>query len=275
MAIPSIKAQGNTDFEGVVYYRARSILLLAPTLEIGPGDKTHKRQSIRLLIGCNGPVHLEFEEGGAVTGRALLVAAQSSLCNISGPEAEVALLDFTPLTEEFVALEQVLAGQVCRELDVELFADLIPRFRSGLDGSLCCDELVELMQQAVFQVTGTQLTPLQLDPRIIKTLTMIEELPLADICLDVLSKAVNLSPDRYRHLFKEVTGCTVSQYARHTAVWRALNLITQQDYTITAASHALGFHDVSHFYRVYSDMFGISLSERSNPRKFRRVRCFQ
>ena len=34
------------------------------------------------------------------------------------------------------------------------------------------------------------------------------------------------------------------------------------------------FHDVSHFYRVYSDMFGISLSERSNPRKFRRVRCF-
>ena len=112
------------------------------------------------------------------------------------------------------------------------------------------------------------------DPRVITALEMIDTLPLTEICLEVLSKAVNLSPDRFRHLFKEATGCTVSQYARQTALWRALNLITEEAYTITAASHALGFHDVSHFYRVYSDMFGISLSERSNPRKFKRVRCF-
>jgi len=274
MAIPSIKAQDDTDFEGVVYYRSRSILLLAPSLEIGPGDKTHKRRSIRLVIGCKKPVTLEFEGGGVLKGEALLVGPDAGLCNISGPDAHVAILDFAPVLAEFEALDQFLGGSPVKELDVGQFSALIPRLIEGQDGSLGCDELVEIMQSAVFLVTGTQLSPLEYDPRIIKALNIIEELPLASICLDVLSKAVNLSPDRFRHLFKETTGCTVSQYARQAALWRALNLITQQEYTITAASHELGFHDVSHFYRVYSDMFGISLSERNNPRKFRRVRCF-
>lgn len=280
MALPITNTQDKTqdkiqgDFEGVVYYRARSILLLASSLEIGPGDKTHKRQSIRLVIGCKAPVTLEFEGEQLMQGRALLVASNSGICNISGPEADVALLDFSPVMAEFEALDRYLGGASVKELDVALFNSLIPRFVQGQDGSLGCDELVEIMQAAVYLVTGTQPAPLEYDPRIIKALNMIEELPLASICLDVLSRAANLSSDRFRHLFKETTGCNVSQYARQMAVWRALNLITQQDYTITAASHALGFHDVSHFYRVYSDMFGISLSERSNPRKFRRVRCF-
>ncbi|MCK5790458.1 MAG: helix-turn-helix transcriptional regulator [Ketobacter sp.] len=274
MPLPSIKAQTAVDFEGVVYYRTRSILLLAPSLVIGPGDKTHKRNSIRLLLGGRGPVQLDFENADAVSGRALLVAADSGLCSIDGPLADVALLDYAPASAEYAALDNYLGGRSVVQLDAELFADLLPQCRAGQDGSMSCDQVLTLLQTAVFRITGTEITPLEYDPRIVKALQMIEELPLADISLEVLSKAVNLSPDRFRHLFKETTACTVSQYARQTALWRALNLITQQDYTITAASHALGFHDVSHFYRVYSDMFGISLSERSNPRKFKRVRCF-
>lgn len=274
MALPSINTQANNEYDGVVYYRARSILLLAPSLVIGRGDKTHKRKSIRLLLGCSGPVTLEFDGGHQVQGRALLVAANAGLCNIVGVDADVALLDYTPVTAEYVALDSILGAQLHKELDVEWFAELLPRLIQGQDGTLSGDELLELMQAVVYRVTGTQLSELQYDARIIKALNMIEELPLADICLDVLSKAVNLSPDRFRHLFKETTGCTVSQYARQTALWRALNMISEQGCTITAASHALGFHDVSHFYRVYSDMFGISLSERSNTRKFKRVRHF-
>lgn len=261
------------EYQGVVYYRQRSILLLAHSLCIGPEDKTHKRQAIRLIIGCSGPVELAFNDGSQMAARALLIAPDADLCDIKGQQADVTLIDVTPVTPEYEALDSFLNGQLRKEINFELFEDLIPAFVTGQDGSLTCDDVVALMQRAVLQVTGTQLTPLEYDHRIITALNMIEELPLVEICLDVLSKAVNLSPDRFRHLFKETTGCTVSQYARQTAVWRALNLIAQNS-TITAASHAVGFHDVSHFYRVYSDMFGISLSEKSNPRKFRRVRCF-
>lgn len=274
MPLPSIKSQSAIDFEGVVYYRARSILLLAPSLVIGPGDKTHKRNSIRLFLGGKGPVQLDFDNAESVSGRALLVAGNAGLCNINGPDANVALLDYAPASAEYTALEKYLGSRQVMELDAELFEHLMPALMAGQDGSLSCDQLQELQQSAVFTITGTQLSPPKYDPRILKALQMIETLPLAEISLEVLSNAVNLSPDRFRHLFKETTACTVSQYARQTALWRALNLITQQDYTITAASHSLGFHDVSHFYRVYSDMFGISLSERSNPRKFKRVRCF-
>ncbi|MBA57141.1 MAG: hypothetical protein CMK89_22055 [Pseudomonadales bacterium] len=274
MTIHTIKEQVLSGFEGVVYYRARSILLLAPTLFIGPGDKTHKRKCIRLLIGCRGPVRAGFDDGRSIAGRVLLIGNDSGLCEIEGVAADVALLDFTPATAEYQALEQYLAGRSSLELDFAPFAELAPRFQAGQDGSIECRQLGELLEQSVMKVIGTQVAPLQYDSRIIRALRIIDELPLGDISLGVLSRAVNLSADRFRHLFKEGTGCTVSQYARQTALWRALNLITRQGYTITAASHALGFHDVSHFYRVYSDMFGISLSERSNPRKFRRVRCF-
>ncbi|MEE2730577.1 MAG: AraC family transcriptional regulator [Pseudomonadota bacterium] len=274
MTIQSIKQQVLSGFEGVVYYRARSILLLAPTLCIGPGDKTHKRKCIRLLIGCRGPVKVGFGEGQTLEGRVLLLGDDISLSDIEGIAADVALLDFSPATAEYLALFQYLAGRPCATLEMGPFEHLVPRLQAGQDGSLQCRELGELQQEAVMQVTGMEVAPLDYDSRIVKALRMIDEMALGDISLSVLSRAVNLSADRFRHLFKETTGCTVSQYARQTALWRALNLITQQGYTITAASHALGFHDVSHFYRVYSDLFGISLSERSNPRKFRRVRCF-
>ena len=274
MTIQSIKEQVLTGFEGVVYYRARSILLLAPTLFIGPGDKTHKRKCIRLIIGCRGPVKAAYDDGRSIEGRVLLLGDNAGLCEIEGIAADVALVDFSPATAEYRALERYLAGRPYMELDFAPFYELVPHFQNGQGGSLECRQLGELQQRTVMKATGSQLAPLEFDSRIIKSLRIIDELPLAEISLGVLSKAVNLSADRFRHLFKESTGCTVSQYARHAALWRALNLITRQGYTITAASHALGFHDVSHFYRVYSDLFGISLSERSNPRKFRRVRCF-
>lgn len=275
MTIHTIKEQVLSGFEGVVYYRARSILLLAPTLFIGPGDKTHKRKCIRLIVGCRAPVRAGFDDGRSIQGRILLVGDSAGLCEIEGIAADVALLDFTPATAEYQALNQYLAGRNCLELDFAPFAELAPQFQAGQDGSIECRQLGELLEQTVMKVIGSRVTPLEYDSRIMRALRIIDELPLADISLSVLSRAVNLSADRFRHLFKEGTGCTVSQYARQTALWRALNLITRQGYTITAASHALGFHDVSHFYRVYSDLFGISLSERSNPRKFRRVRCFE
>ena len=274
MTIQSIKEQDLSGFEGVVYYRSRSILLLAPTLFLGPGDKTHKRKCVRLIIGCSGQVTAGFNDGQSIEGRVLLLGDDIGLREIKGIAADVALVDFSPATAEYQALEKHLGGRPFQVLDFAPFTDLAPRFLQGYDGSIECRTLGEMQEQATKLVTGGYIEPLVYDSRILKALRVINELPLGDISLAVLSRAVNLSADRFRHLFKESTGCTVSQYARQTALWRALNLITQQGYTITAASHALGFHDVSHFYRVYSDMFGISLSERSNPRKFKRVRCF-
>ncbi len=261
------------EYEGVVYYRPRSILLLAPSLNIGPKDKTHNRKAIRLIIGCSKPVQVCFENGECVEGRAILISDQAKLWSIKGPGSNVALVDVTAATPEFPLFTAHLSSRLWMQLDSILLAPLLPRFIAAQDGSLHGHEVAELIARATTLVTGVEPSPLRYDSRIVRALELIECLPLAEIGLSRLAGAVHLSPDRFRHLFKEVTGCTVSQYARQTAVWRALEIISKGA-TNTAASHMVGFHDVSHFYRVYSDMFGVSIAEKSNPRKFRRVRCF-
>ncbi|MGB3619920.1 MAG: AraC family transcriptional regulator [Ketobacter sp.] len=260
-------------YEGAVYYRPRSILLLAPSLDIGPRDKTHNRKAIRLIIGCSRPVQVCFDNAERAEGRAVLVSDKAQLCNIRGLDSDVALVDVTAATPEYALLSEYLDDRLCLQLDPLLFAELLPRFIAGQDGSLSGAEVAGIIARAAHLVTGVKPMPLKYDPRIVRALELIEQLPLTEIGLARLARVVHLSPDRFRHLFKEVTGSTVSQYARQTAVWRALEIISRGA-TNTAASHLVGFHDASHFYRVYSDMFGVSLSEKSNPRKFRRIRCF-
>lgn len=271
--LPSTHQQPNAAYTGAVYYRQRSILLLAPTLVIEPQDKTYRRASIRLFLGFNQPIRLAFADGYQVQSHAMLVSEDCGLCDIYGMDSDVALLDVTAATPEFALLQKHMAGRERLELAIEDFEHLATVLIEGQNGSLQCDDVVDFMHKLIFVITGERPLPLQLDSRVIKALQLIETLPLANIDLATLSAAVNLSCDRFRHLFKDVTGCTVSQYARQTAVWRALAHI-EQGSNITGAAHAVGFHDVSHLYRVYTEMFGISLSEKNNSRKFQRVRCF-
>lgn len=269
----NIEAPQEHLFQGSVYYRQRSILLVANSLMIGPNDKTHRRKSMRLFIGCSDEFTLGFEDGSQLQGRAALMSAESGICDIKGKYADIALLDTMAGTPEYVALNAFLQGKRQMQLDLASFESVLPTLIRAQEGSLTCDELIKIMSDLVLRLTGQPPAPLKLDPRVEKTLLLIEQLPLAEIKLARLSSEVNLSPDRFRHLFKEATGTNVSQYARNNALWRALGMI-ENDSSVTDASIQAGFHDVSHFYRVYSETFGISVSEKSNPRKFRRVRYF-
>lgn len=268
------KTQGHEAFEGTVYYRQRGVLVLAPTFIAERGDRTHLRPSIRFMLGCSGDFELEFEDGRVVQSRAALLLPNVGLCAIRARNSDFALFDFAVASAEYKATDPLLRASPLVHWDIAPFEKMLPQLISGQNGGLDCREVVELVTEVVETLTGAPLQPLQLDERIMRSLQLIETLPLAEIKLAVLAKHANLSPDRFRHLFKDATGSTVSQYARTTAVWRALALL-QDKTTITEASHAAGFHDVSHFYHVYSDMFGISLSEKRNIRKFRRVRCFE
>ncbi len=258
---------------GTVYYRQRSIMLLAFSVVIAANDKTFQRPSIRLVIGLDDPVTLGFRDGSRQAYSAVLLSPDAGLCEVQAQNNNVVMLDVVAGTEEYVALQSYLDGRdrvVCEGLHLAPFRDSFPR---GQSGHLSCDEVFQTIQRLVVSVTGTRIAPLELDHRVVTTLQMIEALPLSEINLATLSKAANLSSDRFRHLFKEVTGCTVSQYSRQTALWRALEQITNGS-SVTEAAQTAGFHDVSHLYRAYYEVFGVSLSEKNNPRKFKRVRCF-
>jgi len=267
--------QQSSMFEGTVYYRQRSVLVLAPSFVAPYGDRTHGRDSIRCMLGCQGPFEVETRIGGTLAARAVLMAPEADCLRIEARDVDFALFDFAVASREYLALQPLLAEAPVQALDLNRFTALLPALLRGQQGELSSFELNDLMQFVVEDLTGRRLQPLSLDERVMQVMALIEDLPLAEVKLPRLAAAVNLSAERLRHLFKSATGSTLSQYARTTAVWRALGLLKDETRTITEVSHAAGLHDVSHFYRVYSDMFGISLSEKNNLRKYRRVRCFE
>ena len=259
-------------YQGTVYYLARSLLLVAPELHIGANDKTHHRNSFRLFIAHNKPVRLEFIDGQVIECHTLLMSPKAGRLAMIASESNISLFDFAVASPEYALFEAVTREKPLIKLDANEFKDLLPKLEEAQNGALSSNEVKSLMEQVVFLSAGRWPEPVNYDERITAAIQLIEELPLTEISVIRLAKEACLSPDRFRHLFKEVTGSTVSRYARSSAIWRAMKLL-DKGITITEISHTVGFHDVSHFYHAYSEQFGVSLSDRLNPRKFKRVRC--
>ncbi|MDY6920399.1 MAG: hypothetical protein SV765_09330 [Pseudomonadota bacterium] len=102
---------GSEDFEGSVYYRQRGILVLARNFVAEPGDRTHGRHSIRLMLGCSAPFEVEFTDGRVYESRALLLSHDSGLCAIRANNCDFALFDFSVASAEYAAVLPLLERQ--------------------------------------------------------------------------------------------------------------------------------------------------------------------
>ena len=67
---------------------------------------------------------------------------------------------------------------------------------------------------------------------------------------------LNLSPSRFRHLFKDETGMTVRQYQKLVRLQQAKSLLTHSFLRIKEVAAAVGIGDVSHFTRDYKALYG-------------------
>lgn len=257
---------------GAVYYRPRSLLLVAHSLFIGLEDKTLNRKSFRLILSCSGDFKLTFENHGVLQTRAILLSPDIGAFEISAQDCNIALFDFAVASPEYLGLKKIVEERHMLPLEVEPFRDMQTLLQEGQNGSLSTIEVKALMSQAYQQVAGRAPEPLKYDPRITETINRIESLPFTDISLSNLARSAHLSPERLRKLFKQETGCTFSQYSRASALWRGMKLL-DLDYTPTEIAHQIGFHDGAHFYHAFTDQFGVSLSDKLNQRKFHRVRC--
>ncbi|MEM9776777.1 MAG: AraC family transcriptional regulator [Chloroflexota bacterium] len=111
----------------------------------------------------------------------------------------------------------------------------------------------------------------RLDPRIIEVLDFIDQIAESfqwgSLTLGEASEWVNLSPDRFRHLFKQQMGITWRRYI----LWRRLLAGLQLSFkmlTLTEAATHSGFSDAAHFSRTCREMFGITPSEITQNSRF-------
>jgi AraC family transcriptional regulator of arabinose operon len=83
-----------------------------------------------------------------------------------------------------------------------------------------------------------------------------------------LARAVNLSPSRFAHLFRERMGKSPTRYLRQRRLERARLLLESTFLTVKEVMAAVGCNDPSHFSRDFRRAYGVS------PRAWRhRITC--
>ena len=66
-----------------------------------------------------------------------------------------------------------------------------------------------------------------------------------------LAALVNLSASRFRHLFKQETGQTITQYLRELRLQRAELLLRTTFLSIKEVMHEVGLNSMSHFVQYF------------------------
>jgi AraC-like DNA-binding protein len=79
-----------------------------------------------------------------------------------------------------------------------------------------------------------------------------------------LAYELNMSRSNLHRKIKSVTGESVSQYLRKVRLSKAMELLKEQDYTVSEIAFAVGFGSVNYFSKCFKDHFGFPPGEVEN-----------
>ncbi|GIP23834.1 AraC family transcriptional regulator [Paenibacillus sp. J22TS3] len=86
----------------------------------------------------------------------------------------------------------------------------------------------------------------------------IEENALETFRIEDVAKMAGLSVSRAVHLFKEVLGYTMIQYAQEIRLSNALERIRYTDWSLEHISQSCGFGTYSYFHKLFKQKYGVS-----------------
>lgn len=270
---PDVSAQNRLEHpapSGVkIYYWPCSLLLTAPALLL---DRPTGPLSATLRIACREPYTIEVANETLVT-RASLVAPRAERKRIIAPRSDIALFYLPLQAPRHAALRKLIGERQLIELPITLFEPLLPRIRAAMQQVQAPSEIKALTRDVVEAVTGEPVPEHEeMDPRIAKACAVLDELPLCESNISTVAQRVHLSSSRLRELFREQVGCTIGEYARWRATWRAV-LNWKRGLTLTEVALEAGFHDLSHADKAINEVFGINPSTLINPQFVTLINC--
>ena len=108
------------------------------------------------------------------------------------------------------------------------------------------------------------------DPRIVRAVDVLSRVwPVDASLMDDISRDVNLSGSRLRHLFRLETGVSITAFMKMQRLHHAKRMLTATFCSVKEVSAAVGAGDVSHFVRDFKTQFGLT------PTEFRKRRTRQ
>ena len=97
-----------------------------------------------------------------------------------------------------------------------------------------------------------------MDRRIELVISQIKANPARSWETAQLAAQVNLSASRFRHLFKEETGLTMTLYLRELRLLRSELLLRTTFLSIKEVMHRAGLTSTSHFVQYFKDRYGLT-----------------
>lgn len=73
-----------------------------------------------------------------------------------------------------------------------------------------------------------------------------------------LARAVNISPSRFAHVFKESTGVSPHRFRKQLRMEHARHLLEEKGWAVTTVAVEVGYSNVSHFISEFKRIFGMT-----------------
>lgn len=143
--------------------------------------------------------------------------------------------------------------------DVKKFDKMIAQFEeTGSNDVRLLERIIEFARNATEKPSVNQ-------PTIERVKAYIEEHISEDFTISAVAKAINVSVYYLSHLFKELTGTTVTEYRNEFRLTRAKQLLIGSDKTIGDIAQECGFCSAAYFAEIFSR------SECIAPTDYRRM----
>jgi AraC family transcriptional regulator, arabinose operon regulatory protein len=97
-----------------------------------------------------------------------------------------------------------------------------------------------------------------MDPRVQRIILLMTVDLRREITLDEMTRAVNLSASRLRHLFKDEMGTSLHQYLKSQRLRVARELMETTFLNVQEVMHRVGVKDKSHFVRDFKKVYGLT-----------------
>jgi AraC family transcriptional regulator len=134
---------------------------------------------------------------------------------------------------------------------------LISEFRHDDEGTPLTVECL-VLELLVQMNRSRRLPEPNATPALLRARDLLHEHRGGRLSLTELARQVGTHPVHLSRQFHRVFHCTMSEYLRHTMVQRARSLLTESDMPLIEIGELCGFHDQSHFSRVFKTSTGLT-----------------
>lgn len=233
----------------------------------------HGHYASSILLGINDTFQVT-ESGGTPREYRAAVLSPNIYHALDGSGTRMIILQIDPDFSEYRPLEKRMDGHSVLGLDFAMFSSLADRFETMFAGTLDCREARGLYDDILTAITRVPAQHPTLDERVRTALRILKEEKPDTVSVPALAGQVDLSPDRFMHLFKENMGLPVRKYLLWLKLQRAARAM-KDGANLTRAAHEAGFSDSAHLSRTFKDMFGLPPSYLlANRREVRVNYCY-